>query len=112
MLPSPETSYSSCEMMIQSLKTFRYSQRYVVTKRRSAANGTRITFKCDRRNEYNASKRFVLEDQQRKTATRLTNCPFTVYERLLKADERWHLTVCNAEHNHEPSDNIAEHPTA
>ncbi|KAG9302421.1 hypothetical protein G9A89_011471 [Geosiphon pyriformis] len=63
MLPLPDASYSSCEMKIQSLNTFTYSQGYVVTKRRSAAN-----------------------------ATRLTNCPFTVYRRLLKADERWHLT--------------------
>ncbi|KAG9297799.1 hypothetical protein G9A89_000104 [Geosiphon pyriformis] len=81
MLPTPETSYSSCEMMIQSRNTFTYSQGYVVTKQHSAAN-----------------------------ANRLTNCPFTVYGRLLKADKHWHLTVRNVEHNHEPSDNIAGHP--
>ncbi|KAG9299833.1 hypothetical protein G9A89_003377 [Geosiphon pyriformis] len=40
----------------------------------------------------------------------INKLPF--YGRLLKVDECRHLTVRNAENNHEPSDNIAGHPTA
>lgn len=47
--------------------------------------------------------------RQRKTASRLTNCPFEVVGK--KVDDLWMLTIKNGEHTHEPSKDVSDHPS-
>jgi hypothetical protein len=111
MLPPPEDSYASLEDLLEAVNSFAYTQGYAVVKRRSDAG--RVTLKCDRGGIYD--KRNAPDTKgaprHRHSATRLSDCPFRLYGRVLKADGQWHLKICNGQHNHEASD-IAGHPVA
>lgn len=46
--------------------------------------------------------------RKRKTPSRLINCPFEAIGK--RDDDVWILTVKNGEHNHEPLNDMSEHP--
>jgi len=115
MLPPPETSYESLEELMRNVNSFAFSQGYAVTKLRSDLKNNTVILKCDRGGIYRERtprQLNVAGQPSRCTGSRLTGCKFQLYGRLLHSDKRWHLTVVNAEHNHEPSDNMAGHSVA
>ncbi|KAG5542566.1 hypothetical protein RHGRI_022185 [Rhododendron griersonianum] len=69
-----------------------------------------ISLGCDRGGCYRNKWHVPMERRQRNTATRLINCPFEI--RCKRLDDRlWVLEVKNGSHNHEPSSDMAGHPS-
>ena len=103
---APEIAYESLEELIQNVQSFAMQQGYVVTIKRSVTKTGQLFLKCDQRGKYtpHASKRV-------NTGTRLCECPFELYSGRQK-DNKWHLRVMNANHNHEPSKDMSCHSIA
>jgi hypothetical protein len=111
MDPPPELAYDSSEALMAAVEAFANSQGYVVTKKRTV-EGKKLWIKCDRGRSYD--DRYKLDDstRQRNTSSRLTDCPFELYARVLSSDKKWRLQVKCSEHNHERSESLSGHPTA
>ncbi|KAI9921970.1 hypothetical protein PsorP6_001626 [Peronosclerospora sorghi] len=117
MLSPPETSYCSVDVMLQRVKEFGHSQGYAIRIGRSDDSRNRIVLVCDRGATYHRanstdSDPSNMNKQSRCSGTRLINCPFQLYGKLLKSDGCWHLFIRNGENNHGPSMDIAGHPSA
>ncbi|KAK4789647.1 hypothetical protein SAY86_016951 [Trapa natans] len=115
MLPPPAGTFVDREELIKYVGEFALSQGYIVTIKQSKRDKV-VVLGCDRGGVYRNRRKVVDESsevqntRQRKTCSRLTNCPF---EAVGKKDEGlWVLTVRNGAHNHDPISNIAEHPSA
>ncbi|TXG55129.1 hypothetical protein EZV62_020385 [Acer yangbiense] len=68
-----------------------------------------VTIACDRGGVYRRRLKTGENMRQRKTPSRLTNCPFEVVGK--KDDDVWMLTIKCGEHNHEPSQEMSDHPS-
>jgi hypothetical protein len=111
MDPPPEMSYASSEALMEAVQAFATSQGYVVTRKRTV-EGKKLWIKCDRGGNYDGRYKIDDSTRQRTTSSRLTDCPFELYARVLASDKQWHLKVKCSEHNHERSDSLSGHPTA
>lgn len=115
MLPPPPGTFVDREELIKYVGEFAVSQGYVVTIKQSKREKV-VVLGCDKGGVYRNRRKITDESsgvkntRQRKTCSRLTNCPF---EAVGKKDEGlWVLTVRNGNHNHDPLSNISEHPSA
>lgn len=115
MLPPPPGTFVDREELIQHVGDFAVSQGYVVTIKQSKRDKF-VILGCDRGGVYR-NRRKTADDssgeqhsRKRKTASRLTNCPFEAMGK--KDDGLWILTIKNGTHNHEPLKDISEHPSA
>ncbi|KAG5536356.1 hypothetical protein RHGRI_023956 [Rhododendron griersonianum] len=77
---------------------------------KTSTKGRYITLGCDRGGCYRNKWHVPMERRQRNTATRLINCPFEIRCKRLD-DGFWVLEVKNGSHNHEPSSDMAGHPS-
>ncbi|CAG8845605.1 35742_t:CDS:2, partial [Racocetra persica] len=62
---------------------------------------------------YNNSQSFTEETSNRKKSTRLIDCPFELYASRRRDNlnrYQWYFEVRNAEHNHDPSEDMSGHP--
>ena len=59
----------------------------------------------------NRNKHLTDETRQRRTGSRLMECPFLLRGRCDAKNQRWYLNVLNPEHNHDASDTPAAHPS-
>ncbi|CAG8797699.1 10987_t:CDS:1, partial [Cetraspora pellucida] len=108
-IPAPSIGqFSDRNSLINHVRTFGASNGYGVSIVRSKKNKVYLGYNWGGiyRNRLN------LNDQtcQRNTSSRLIDCPFSVYG-IKRNDNMWILTICNSEHNHEPSENISAHPS-
>ncbi|KAK3414094.1 hypothetical protein EUGRSUZ_I02605 [Eucalyptus grandis] len=115
MLPPPPGTFVDREELIQHAGDFAVTQGYVVTIKQSKKDKF-VILGCDRGGVYR-NRRKPADDssgeqhnRKRKTASRLTNCPFEAIGK--KDDGLWILTIKNGTHNHEPLKDISEHPSA
>ncbi|KAI4296459.1 hypothetical protein L6164_036416 [Bauhinia variegata] len=114
MLPPPPGTFVDREELIQHVGDFAVSQGYVVTIKQSKRDKV-VVLGCDRGGVYRNRRKFggessAEQSRQRKTGSRLTNCPFEAVGK--KEDGLWVLTIKNATHNHEPLKDMSEHPSA
>lgn len=114
MLPPPPGSFATREELIEHVGDFAVSQGYVVTIKQSKKDRV-VVLGCDRGGVYRNRRKAVEIDstecaRKRKTGSRLTNCPFELLGK--KDDGVWVLTIKVGTHNHEPLNDISEHPSA
>ncbi|KAK3185217.1 hypothetical protein Dsin_032503 [Dipteronia sinensis] len=114
MLPPPPGTFVDREELIQHVGDFAVSQGYVVTIKQSKRDRV-VVLGCDRGGVYRNRRKPVDESiaensRNRKTGSRLTNCPFEALGK--KEDGLWILSIKNGAHNHEPLKDISEHPSA
>ncbi|KAJ1507067.1 Methylmalonate-semialdehyde dehydrogenase [acylating] mitochondrial [Coelomomyces lativittatus] len=107
MLPPPESTYSSKDEMLQSVKAFAITQGYALTILHSDNARNSIVLKCDRGGKYTPSTGPT--DQVCTGSSQKVSCPFQLHAQLLKVDGLWHVTVTEPQHNHKPSSNMAAH---
>ncbi|KAJ0111188.1 hypothetical protein Patl1_02284 [Pistacia atlantica] len=85
MLPPPVGVFQTREDLLKHVRDFALTQGYMISIKDSS------------------------RDIYIKTPSRLTNFPFEVVGK--KDDDVWALTIKSAEHNHEPSKEISDHPS-
>ncbi|CAG8719131.1 17336_t:CDS:2 [Cetraspora pellucida] len=103
-------SFASREDLINHVKTHAFNHGYAVSTKRSEKDKF-VYLKCDRGSHYNNRLNLIDETRQRNTSTRLIDCPFELYGKKME-DGQWHLTIKNANHNHEASEDISGHPSS
>ena len=69
-----------------------------------------VCIDCDRGGTYHNTHTITEESQKRKSGSHLINCPFEVRGNR-KSYGSWSLRVINALHNHEPSQELSNHPS-
>lgn len=114
MLPPLPGSFVDREELIQYVGEFGVSQGYIVTIKQSKKDKI-VVLGCDRGGVYRNRRKPAGEtsgdrSRNRKSNSRLTNCPFELMGK--KDDGVWVLTVKNGSHNHEALKDITEHPSA
>lgn len=109
MLPPAPGTFVDREALIQYVGEFGVSQGYVVTIKQSKKDKV-VTLGCDRGGVCRSKRKPDGESRNRKSGSRLTNCPFELVGK--KDDGVWELTVKNGSHNHEALKDIKEHPSA
>ncbi|KAJ8764764.1 hypothetical protein K2173_009164 [Erythroxylum novogranatense] len=111
MLPPPPGTFVDREELIQHVGDFAISQGYVVSIKQSKRDRV-VVLGCDRggiyRNRRKSDESSAERIRNRKTGSRLTNCPFEAVGK--KQDGLWVLTIRNGIHNHDPIKDIKEHP--
>ena len=111
MEPPPEMAFPTSDAVMEAVQAFAATQGYLVTKERTV-EGKKIWIKCDRGRSYDDRYELDESTRQRTTSSRLTDCPFELYARVLSSDKQWHLKVKCSEHNHERSECLSGHPMA
>ena len=108
----PEGFFESRQALYESINLYAKPRGYAFTTKRSTRerNGFfSVIFACDRSRRLPSSPE---RERQRKTTTRMTNCPFSVIAR--ESSEGWtlkyRLDQHFATHNHEPSLHPSAHP--
>ncbi|KAL9238499.1 hypothetical protein vseg_012912 [Gypsophila vaccaria] len=114
MLPPEPGSFASREQLMEHVGDFGMSQGYVVTIK-SSQRDIDVVIGCDRGGYYREKRKTSETDsaessRRRKTGSKLTNCPFSLYGRM--ENGVWVLSVRNGTHNHEPLKDISEHPAS
>ena len=107
--PSPGI-FESHEALINHAKMHAFSHGYAVSIKRSERNKF-VYLRCDIGGNYNERTKVTDETRQRATSTRAIDCPFELYGKMMK-DGQWRLTINNANHNHEASEDISGHPSS
>lgn len=108
MLPPPVGIFQSREELLKHVREFVLTQGYMVSIKDSSKDRY-VTISCDRGGIYRKRLKNGENLRQRKAPSRLTNCPFEVVGK--KDDELWTLIIKHANHNHEPSRDISDHPS-
>lgn len=108
MLPPAVGTFQTREELLKHVRDFALTQGYMVSIRDSAKDRY-VTIACDRSGVYRKRLKTGASVRQRKSNSRLTNCPFEVVGK--KDEDLWTLTVKNGEHNHEPSQDSSDHPS-
>ncbi|KAG5528254.1 hypothetical protein RHGRI_028999 [Rhododendron griersonianum] len=109
MLEQLGWKFESREELVDTLRQFFAMQGYAISIKTST-KGRYITLGYDRGGCYRNKWHVPMERRQRNTATRLINCPFEIRCKRLD-DGFWVLEVKNGSHNHEPSSDMAGHPS-
>ncbi|KAG8383628.1 hypothetical protein BUALT_Bualt04G0033800 [Buddleja alternifolia] len=109
MLPPPSGTFQDREDLITHVRDFGVSQGYVVTIKKSKKD-RRVILGCDRGGNYRNRRPIEEIKRKRKANSRLINCPFEAIGK--KDDDVWVLTIKNGEHNHEPLNDMSEHPSS
>lgn len=108
MLPPPVGIFQSSEDLLKHVRDFALTQGYMVSIKDSSKDRY-VTISCDRGSVYRRRLKTGENMRQRKAPSRLTNCPFEVVGK--KDNELWSLTIKHGEHNHEPPNDITDHPS-
>ncbi|KAL5797540.1 hypothetical protein ACOSQ2_002360 [Xanthoceras sorbifolium] len=108
MLPPPLGVFETREILLKHVRDFALTQGYMVSIKDSSRDRY-VTISCDRGGVYRKRLKTDENMRQRKTPSRLTNCPFEVVGK--KDDDVWILTIKCGEHNHEPSKEMSDHPS-
>ncbi|KAA8524352.1 hypothetical protein F0562_010775 [Nyssa sinensis] len=108
MLPPPVGIFQTREDLLKHVRDFALTQGYMVSIKDSSKDRY-VTIACDRGGLYRKRLKTGENMRQRKTSSRLTNCPFEVVGK--KDDDLWTLSIKHGEHNHEPSNDISDHPS-
>ncbi|KAL2137775.1 hypothetical protein VTI28DRAFT_8314 [Corynascus sepedonium] len=108
----PEGFFETREALFGSINAYAKPRGYAFTTQRSVREKTgllTVFFACDRSRRLPSS---LEQERQRKTTTRMTNCPFSVLAK--ESQEGWalkhRLDRRFATHNHEPSLHPTAHP--
>ena len=109
LAPPPFNDYDSRDDLLVSTRAWAATQGYAIVIARSDKG--RVTLKCDRGGQYRNRRELTEENRQRRTGSRLVECPFRATGNCDKRNQRWYLQVMEAEHNHEPSNTPAAHPS-
>ena len=103
-----EVRFNSREELIAAVHKIAFMEGYVTVIRRSKPDKC-VYVGCDRGGQYRDTRMVPLEKRQRKTASRLINCPYEIVGRR-KPEGFWMVDVKNLTHNHEPSRDMSGHP--
>ncbi|XP_057495903.1 methylmalonate-semialdehyde dehydrogenase [acylating], mitochondrial-like [Actinidia eriantha] len=107
MLPPSPGTFRDREDLVSYVRDFGASQGYVVTIKKSRKD-RRVILGCDRGGTYRNRRKVEEYIRKRKASSRLINCPFEAIGK--KDDDVWILVIKNGEHNHEPLNDMSEHP--
>lgn len=109
MAPMPPSQFSSREELLEQAKSWAAQQGYAIVIARSRFN--RLWLKCDRGGVYENRRNLTPEQRKRKRSdSRLLGCPFRMLA-VVRKDGVWRVSTENAEHNHDPSEDLSVHPT-
>ena len=109
LAPMPASDFASREDLLVGVKDWAASQGYAVVIARSRFN--RLWLKCDRGGTYENRRNLTPDQRKRKRGdSRLLGCPFRMLA-TAKKDGTWKVETDNPEHNHEPSEDLSQHPT-
>lgn len=92
----PETTFDSRENLVNYVRGWAKAQGYPVSIHKS--DKVKVTFICIKGGP--VRKRVDDTIRQRKRSSRKIGCMFKATARLSNKDEKWHLTITNASHNH------------
>ncbi|KAJ0053651.1 hypothetical protein Pint_02285 [Pistacia integerrima] len=98
MLPPPVGVFQTREDLLKHVRDFALTQGYMISIKDSSRDRY-VSVSFDRGGVYRKRLKTGENMRQRKTPSRLTNCPFEVVGK--KDDDVWALTIKSAEHNHE-----------
>ncbi|XP_057492452.1 methylmalonate-semialdehyde dehydrogenase [acylating], mitochondrial-like [Actinidia eriantha] len=107
MLPPSPGTFRDREDLVSYVRDFGASQGYVVTIKKSRKD-RKVILGCDRGGTYQNRRKVEEYIRKRKASSRLINCPFEAIGK--KDDDVWVLVIKNGEHNHEPLNDMSEHP--
>ncbi|XP_031255320.1 probable bifunctional methylthioribulose-1-phosphate dehydratase/enolase-phosphatase E1 2 isoform X2 [Pistacia vera] len=108
MLPPPVRAFQTREDLLKHVRDFALTQGYMISIKDSSRDRY-VSVSCDRGGVYRKRLKTGENMRQRKTPSRLTNCPFKVVGK--EDHDVWALTIKSAEHSHEPSKEISDHPS-
>jgi hypothetical protein len=109
MAPMPPSQFNSREELLEHAKNWAARQGYAIVIARSRFN--RLWLKCDRGGVYENRRNLTPEQRKRKRSdSRLLGCPFRMLA-VVRKDGVWRVSTENAEHNHDPSEDLSVHPT-
>ena len=109
MAPMPPSQFNSREELLEQAKNWAARQGYAIVIARSRFN--RLWLKCDRGGVYENRRNLTPEQRKRKRSdSRLLGCPFRMLA-VVRKDGVWRVSTENAEHNHDPSQDLSVHPT-
>ncbi|KAH7844004.1 hypothetical protein Vadar_023309 [Vaccinium darrowii] len=101
--------FQSRDELLGTLRQFYSIQGYAISIKNSK-NDRYLTIGCDRGGCYQNKWKVPTKHRQRKTATRLINCPFEIRCKR-QEDGFWLVEEKNNSHNHEPSSDMSGHPS-
>ncbi|KAG5565701.1 hypothetical protein RHGRI_001574 [Rhododendron griersonianum] len=101
--------FQSRDELLDTLREFFSMQGYAISIKNSKMDKY-LTIGCDRGGCYRNKWKVPIEHRQRKTATRLINCPFEIRCKR-REDGFWEVEEKNSSHNHEPSSDMSGHPS-
>ncbi|CAG8566300.1 15592_t:CDS:1 [Cetraspora pellucida] len=112
MLAPPPGQFTNCKELLAYVRTFARAQGYAVTIKRSRSDEDgrikNMLLQCDRGGSYRNQLNLTTSSRCRQTASRLSRCPFELYES--RRNNIWFLEVRDPNHNHEASVNMSGHP--
>ena len=109
LAPMPSSEFASREDLLAGVKDWAAYQGYAVVIARSRFN--RLWLKCDRGGTYENRRNLTPDQRKRKRGdSRLLGCPFKMLA-TIKKDGTWRVETDIPEHNHEPSEDLSQHPT-
>ncbi|KAH7849610.1 hypothetical protein Vadar_020344 [Vaccinium darrowii] len=101
--------FQSRDELLGTLRQLYSIQGYAISIKNSK-NNRYLTIGCDRGGCYRNKWKVPTEHRQRKTATRLINCPFEIRCKR-QEDGFWLVEEKNNSHNPEPSSDMSGHPS-
>ena len=101
-LEPPNRSFETQDEAIQFLRDWGRDQRSIKDRHGIVY---KVNLRCDK------GRKFTSTATKRDTSTRMTECPFQATVKKLQQDVEWTVTCDRPEHNHEPSDTPATHPS-
>ena len=109
LAPMPPGEFHNREELMASCKDWAAHQGFAVVIARSRFN--RLWIKCDRGGTYENRRNLMPDQRKRKRGdSRLLGCPFRMIASC-KKDGVWKVETTNADHNHDPSNDLSAHPT-
>ncbi|XP_074281819.1 protein FAR1-RELATED SEQUENCE 5-like [Silene latifolia] len=97
------------EELFEDVKSCFVSKGYAISIKNSKKDEY-VTIGCDRGGVYRSKSKNPLESLKKETSTRLINCPFKIQGKR-KSDGLWTLDLIDISHNHDPSKDMAGHPS-
>jgi hypothetical protein len=105
----PNQSFDTQNEAIQFLRDWGRDHGFGVAIKRSIKDRHGIVYKVNLRCD--KGRKFTSTATKKESSTRMTECPFQATVKKLQQDDEWTVTCDRPEHNHEPSDTPATHPS-
>jgi hypothetical protein len=102
-------SFDTRDEAIQFVRDWGRDHGFGVAIKRTIKDRHGIIYKVNLRRD--KGRKFTSTATKKDSSTRMTECPFQATVKKLQDDVEWTVTCDRPEHNHEPSDAPATHPS-